>query len=61
MTHSYPTIGQLLCSTMLIGEAYEPLLHACLSEGRRFQIAKFTHNWTPTLDQRAIQDNSIDR
>jgi hypothetical protein len=33
----------------------------CLSDGQRFQIAKFAHNWTPTLDQRAIQDNSIDQ
>jgi hypothetical protein len=32
-----------------------------LTAGRRFQLAKFAHNWTPTLHQRATQDNSIDR
>jgi hypothetical protein len=32
-----------------------------LSKGRQFQLSKYTHNWTPTLHQRATQDNSIDR
>jgi hypothetical protein len=32
-----------------------------LSKGRQFQLSKYAHNWTPTLHQRATQDNSIDR
>jgi hypothetical protein len=33
----------------------------CLTKGWQYQLAKFAHNWTPTLHQRATQDNSIDR
>jgi hypothetical protein len=29
--------------------------------GRKLQIAKFTHEWTPTMHQRALMDNSLDR
>jgi hypothetical protein len=32
----------------------------CLTKGRQFQLAKIAHNWTPTLHQRATQDNNID-
>jgi hypothetical protein len=32
-----------------------------LTKGQQFQLAKFTHNWTPTLHQRATQDNSINQ
>jgi hypothetical protein len=32
-----------------------------LTKGQQYQLAKFTHNWTPTLHQQATQDNSIDR
>ncbi len=31
----------------------------CQPYGWHFQISKFAHNWTPTLHQRATQDNSI--
>jgi hypothetical protein len=33
----------------------------CLTKGQQFQLSKYAHNWTPTLHQRATQDNSIDR
>jgi hypothetical protein len=32
-----------------------------LTKGRQFQLSKYAHNWTPSLYQRATQDNSIDR
>jgi hypothetical protein len=32
-----------------------------LSTSRWFQLAKYAHDWTPTLHQCATQDNSIDR
>jgi hypothetical protein len=31
-----------------------------LTKGQQFQLSKSAHNWTPTLHQRATQDNSID-
>jgi hypothetical protein len=32
-----------------------------LTKGQQFQLAKYAHNWMPTLHQQATQDNSIDR
>jgi hypothetical protein len=32
-----------------------------VSFGRRFQLSKFIHKWTPTLDHLARIDNSVDR
>jgi hypothetical protein len=31
-----------------------------LAPGRKLQISKFTHEWTPTMHQCAIMDNSLD-
>jgi hypothetical protein len=43
-----------------IGKACNPPCFSHLTKGRQFQLAKYSHNWTPTLHQCATQDNSID-